>query len=292
MFPIHPLPTCPLPLIGRPPPLLYPPANPPTKPPLKLKKQLHKKKKKLLLKKRKRKEKGARPVSKLKTRCELWINWVYDPYIDPVHILWILSAFTTGLALAMASRPWPLKSKLQSCFSGYRWSPQNVDPHRQVNPITPTFFLQQKHRFDVLLITPALADAKSASSLSTGSAVDDEAAAFDTTAKDSEEPTRESFLLTSFSKAFLAVAVCSSFIRKSLKHLEQRFIVAAEPKNPHPLAHRDGSEGWKLVPSFIWLPSEPILFWLLWSISNLRNLQRETLRVFLKNTRLISRDYD
>lgn len=37
-----------------------------------------------------------------------------------VHILSSLSAFTTGLARAMASRPADLKSNVQRCCSGYR----------------------------------------------------------------------------------------------------------------------------------------------------------------------------
>jgi hypothetical protein len=60
--------------------------------------------------------------------------------------LCILEALTTGLALAIASRPAALKSKEQLCFSAYRWMPQKVFPHRHLKPVRPTRFLQEKHR--------------------------------------------------------------------------------------------------------------------------------------------------
>ena len=53
----------------------------------------------------------------------------------------------TGLALAISSLPTALKSKVHACFSGYLWTPQNVVPHRHLNPVNPTRFLHIKHRF-------------------------------------------------------------------------------------------------------------------------------------------------
>lgn len=44
--------------------------------------------------------------------------------VEILQILWSLSAFTTGLARAMAARPAALKSNVQSCCSAYRWTPQ------------------------------------------------------------------------------------------------------------------------------------------------------------------------
>jgi len=46
----------------------------------------------------------------------------------------------------MASRLAPLKSKLQPCSSAYRWLPQNVFPHRHMNPVSPTFLQHAAHR--------------------------------------------------------------------------------------------------------------------------------------------------
>lgn len=57
------------------------------------------------------------------------------------------AAFTTGFAFAIASFPTVLKSNVQSCFSGYLWLPQNVVPHLHVNPVSPTRFLHDPHRF-------------------------------------------------------------------------------------------------------------------------------------------------
>jgi len=62
-----------------------------------------------------------------------------------VHIFSNFSALTTGLALAMASFPMALKSKVHPCCSGYRWLPQKVVPHLHRKPINPTFFLHVKH---------------------------------------------------------------------------------------------------------------------------------------------------
>ncbi len=61
------------------------------------------------------------------------------------HILCNLSAFTTGLALEMASLPGFLKSKVHPCCSGYLWTPQNVIPHLHRNPVNPTLFRQVEH---------------------------------------------------------------------------------------------------------------------------------------------------
>lgn len=62
----------------------------------------------------------------------------------------ILSSFwalTRGLSLAIASLPTALKSNVHPCCSGYLWVPQNVTPHLHVNPINPTRFLHDEHRF-------------------------------------------------------------------------------------------------------------------------------------------------
>ncbi|KAL2540906.1 Protein DETOXIFICATION [Abeliophyllum distichum] len=51
-----------------------------------------------------------------------------------LEILSILLALITGLAFAIASLASLLKSKVQSCFSGYLWVPQKVQPHMHLKP--------------------------------------------------------------------------------------------------------------------------------------------------------------
>lgn len=62
----------------------------------------------------------------------------------------IFSSFTAlikGFALAISSRPTFLKSKPHPCLSGYLWTPQNVTPHLHLNPVNPTRFRHDPHRF-------------------------------------------------------------------------------------------------------------------------------------------------
>ncbi|MFS8012302.1 hypothetical protein Hanom_Chr14g01319241 [Helianthus anomalus] len=63
------------------------------------------------------------------------------------HIFSSFTPLTTGFALAIASFPMVLKSKVHACCSGYLWVPQNVVPHLHVNPVSPTRRLHDPHLF-------------------------------------------------------------------------------------------------------------------------------------------------
>lgn len=64
-----------------------------------------------------------------------------------IQILFSFSPFTTGFAFLISSLPIPLKSNPQPCCSGYLWVPHNVNPHRHLNPVSPTRRLHVPHLF-------------------------------------------------------------------------------------------------------------------------------------------------
>ncbi|CAH9127799.1 unnamed protein product [Cuscuta epithymum] len=78
---------------------------------------------------------------------------------DRDHIFSTFSALIRGLALAMASLPAALKSKVQPCISGYRWLPQKVTPHLHLNPVSPTLFRHVEHLFAGSCTSASAADA-------------------------------------------------------------------------------------------------------------------------------------
>lgn len=127
----------------------------------------------------------------------------------PRHILCNFSAFTTGLALEMASLPTVLKSKVHPCCSGYRWTPQKVIPHLHRNPVRPTLFRQVEHRFGCVV------DGAGAGEATTAGAVVSLAASGKVKAGGERGAVDEETDENDFSTADLAEEACSSLRRRS-----------------------------------------------------------------------------
>lgn len=174
----------------------------------------------------------------------------------------ILDALTTGFALARASRPADLKSKEQLCFSAYRWTPQKVFPHRHLKPVRPIRFRHEKHRLGLGFSAGGHREEEDEHAASSwtdkdeapATAVEICARLFWTQASGLERGTSSSIeepAANDCSTAAVAEEACASFIMRSLKHLEHRFLVEELPKKPQLLRQRVCPSGdcWHPMPS-------------------------------------------